>query len=249
MDNQSIRRPLNTEPLLRNVRIYTADRKAEKSLELYLKEIGPSRAVERFLSGYGKPRTRCAYAMELMMYRRWLVAEGVALGWDDLPRDNLRRIFESEPTDVEAKRTHMDWLRRYLNVYLIGKDYSESKRKIASAVVRGFYEANDSALFGHLKEAEQKARPAPKPLEAEDIRKVLLAMLGLIFQFVENIAGTDFCIFALVMLFVYEVGFFLLAGLAPVVPVSYTLLAALPPFLVIIGALLYGWAKSTKEKK
>lgn len=46
----------------------------------------------------------------------------------------------------------MDWLRRYLNVYLIDRGYSEAKRKLASAAVRLFYEANDSPLFGHPKE-------------------------------------------------------------------------------------------------
>ena len=53
---------------------------------------------------------------------------------------------------MDAKRTHMDWLRRYLNVYLIDRGYSEAKRKLASAAVRLFYEANDSPLFGHPKE-------------------------------------------------------------------------------------------------
>jgi integrase len=173
VDNQKFRPPLNARPFQRNV---TADQRAEKNVARFLEKVGPSRAVERFLSGYGRVRTRSAYIVELVEYKRWLAKEGVDLGWDELPRDNLRRIFESGPTEVDAKRTHMDWLRRYLNVYLIGRGYSEAKRKLASAAVRLFYEANDSPLFGHLKEAEQRPQPVPKPLEADDIRKVLQAM-------------------------------------------------------------------------
>lgn len=154
----------------------TEDQRNERALNRFLKEIGPSRAVERFLTNHGNVKTKRTYAMQLVEYKRWLVKEGVALGWDELPRDNLRCIFESGPTDVETKRTHMDWLRRYLNVYLIERGHSEIKRKIASCVVREFYGENDSPLFGHLKEAEQKPRQAPKPLTAEDIRKVLLAL-------------------------------------------------------------------------
>ncbi|MDG6964194.1 MAG: hypothetical protein JRM74_00480 [Nitrososphaerota archaeon] len=161
------------QPLQRNV---TADERAEKNVARFLKEVGPSMAVERFLSGYGRVRTRSAYVVELVEYKRWLAKEGVALGWDALPRDNLRLIYGSGPTEVDAKRTHMDWLRRYLNAYLIDRGYSEAKRKLASAAVRLFYEANDSPLFGHLKEAEGRPEAAPKPLEAEDIRRVLLAM-------------------------------------------------------------------------
>ncbi len=154
----------------------TADERAEKNVARFLKEVGPSKAVERFLTGYGRMRTRSAYIVELVEYKRWLANEGVALSWDELPADNLRLVYGSGPMEVDVKRTHMDWLRRYLNVYLIDRGYSEAKRKLASAAVRLFYEANDSPLFGHLKEAEGRPQPPPKPLEADDIRKVLLAM-------------------------------------------------------------------------
>lgn len=156
----------------------TADQRAAKTLERFLKEIGPSRAVESFLSEHGNVRTKCAYAMELVEYKRWLTDRGIKFGWDELPKDNLRCVYESRPIDVEAKRTHMDWLKTYLNVYMMGKGYSLSKRKIASVAIREFYEANDSPLFGHLKEAEGKEAASPPPLEPDDIRKVLLAMSG-----------------------------------------------------------------------
>jgi hypothetical protein len=41
--------------------------------------MGPSKAVERFLSGYGRVRTRSAYIVELVEYKRWLAKKEVAL--------------------------------------------------------------------------------------------------------------------------------------------------------------------------
>lgn len=76
--------------LQRNV---SADERAERNVARFLKEVGPSMAVERLLSGYGRVRTRSAYVVELVEYKRWLAKEEVALGWDELPRDNLRLVY------------------------------------------------------------------------------------------------------------------------------------------------------------
>jgi hypothetical protein len=87
----------------------TADKKAENALKGFLKEIGPDRAIDRFLSGNGNVRTRCAYAGQLVLYLRWLKEkrDGVTPEW--LIEDNLRAVFDSRPTGVAAKRKHTDW--------------------------------------------------------------------------------------------------------------------------------------------
>lgn len=94
MDNQKFRPVLSSLPLHRNV---TADERAEKNIARFLREVGPSKAVERFLSGYGRVRTRSAYIVELVEYKRWLANEGVTLPWDELPVDNLRLVYGSGP--------------------------------------------------------------------------------------------------------------------------------------------------------
>jgi len=154
----------------------TADRRAEKNLQGFLQKIGPSKAVERFLSGYGNARTRAAYAGQLVLYFRWLKAKGIELSPDALITDNLKCVYESNPTDVSAKRKHTDLLNEYINLYLVQREDSESKRSLAAAAIRSFYEGNDSALFGHWKSAEQRPEAPLPPLRAGDIRKVLLAM-------------------------------------------------------------------------
>lgn len=154
----------------------TAEKKAQNALDGFLAEIGPSKAVERFLSGYGNVRTKAAYACELALYFRWLKGKGVTLSPDALVTDNLECVYESKPTDVLAKRRHTDLLNEYVNVHLIQREDSESKRSLAAAAIRSFYESNDSALFGHWKRAEQKPKAPLPPLRAEDIRKVLQAM-------------------------------------------------------------------------
>lgn len=57
----------------------TADRKAENALNWFLAEIGPNKAVRRFLSGYGNARTRAAYVCELALYFRWLKSKDFSL--------------------------------------------------------------------------------------------------------------------------------------------------------------------------
>ena len=49
--------------------------RAEKNLERNLKQIGPSEAVERFLSSYGKVRVRDTYSLHLLIFFRWLKEE------------------------------------------------------------------------------------------------------------------------------------------------------------------------------
>ena len=154
----------------------TAEGRAQKALDGFLKEIGSSETVERFLSGYGNVRTRATYACELALYFRWLKSKGLESNPDALIRNNLKCVYESKPTDVLTKRKHTDLLGEYINVYLMEQDSSESKRSLSSAAIRSFYESNDSALFGHWKRAEQKPEAPSPPLGAGDIRKVLLAM-------------------------------------------------------------------------
>ncbi|MDG6990624.1 MAG: hypothetical protein JRM99_04300 [Nitrososphaerota archaeon] len=150
--------------------------KDERALEHFLAEIGPSAAVDRFLGGYGNVRTRCSYAGHLVQYLRWLKSKGVETNPDALVQDNLKAVFESAPTDVTAKRRHTDLLGEYVNKRLIERDAGDSTRKVAAAAIRGFYEANDAALFGHWRIAEQPPQAPPAPLCVEDIRKVLQAV-------------------------------------------------------------------------
>ncbi len=110
----------------------TADRRAENALNGFLAEIGPSKAVERFFSGYGNPRTRAAYACELALYFRWLKGKGVSLSPDALITDNLRCVYESSPTDVSTKRRHTDLLNEYVNVHLIQREDSSPRARSRS---------------------------------------------------------------------------------------------------------------------
>lgn len=147
-----------------------------RALEAKLREIGESRAVERFLSRYGKIRTRTTYICLLVKYFRWLKSQGVDLSPDELVKDNLVCVFRSNPEDVVLKRKHTDWLNNYVNDYLLKKDLSESQRAVSASAIRQFYQANDSQLFGDYRTAMQEPRPPAKPLHAEDIRKVLQAV-------------------------------------------------------------------------
>lgn len=148
-----------------------------RTLEKKLEELGPSKAVDRFLSKYGNHNTRTAYAIELAIYFRWLRnAQGVTMSADELIVDNLRCVFESSAVDVARKRKHLDWLNEYSNKFLLEQGYSESKRHAAANAIRMFYEKNDSSLFGDYSLASQPLETPPPPLYPDDIRKVLLAM-------------------------------------------------------------------------
>jgi hypothetical protein len=119
----------------------------ERSLAKILGEIGDSPAMKRFLSGYGKVRTKAVYVECLVLYRRWLrEKKGVDASFGRLIKDNLENVFGSGPVDVAKKRTHMDWMNEYVNDYLTGLGRSESRRIVAVAAIRGFYVSNDSAL-------------------------------------------------------------------------------------------------------
>ncbi|MDG7007110.1 MAG: hypothetical protein JRN06_02560 [Nitrososphaerota archaeon] len=154
----------------------THESKDQRALDHFLAELGPSAAVDRFLRGYGNVRTRCSYAGHLVLYLRWLKSNGVETTPDALVQDNLKAVFESPPTDVTAKRKHTDFLGEYFNKHLIERDAGDSTRKVAAAAVRGFYESNDSELFGHWRVADQPPVAPPPPLCVEDIRKVLQAI-------------------------------------------------------------------------
>jgi hypothetical protein len=80
----------------------TSGHRAEKNLQGSLRKIGPSKAIERFLSRYGNPRTKASYAYELVLCFRWLKAKGVDLDPDAVIADDLKCVYESGPTDVSA---------------------------------------------------------------------------------------------------------------------------------------------------
>ena len=151
--------------------------KAQRELELKLRELGESQAIERFLSKYGKIRTKSTYATMLALYFRWFKQEQ---GWkgevlpDLLIKDNLVCIFKSEAVDVQTKRRHTDWLNLYVNGYLLKKGLSPAYRGVSASVIRQFYKSNDSPLWGDYRTASQDPLPPAKPLHVEDIRRVLL---------------------------------------------------------------------------
>jgi len=147
---------------------------AARELERYKAEIGPSEAVDRFLRCYSKVRVQKLYAFHLLLYFRWLKRKEISMGPDQLVADNLRCIYRSEPEDVVTKRRHRAWLEDYANGALGSR--SESYRRVAAATVKGFYEKNDSPLFGKVTVVEDPPAPPPKGLKADDIRKVLKAL-------------------------------------------------------------------------
>ncbi len=150
------------------------EEKAAKSLSVILKELGESRAVNRFLSKYGPIQTKRCYAVQLAMYFKWLNATGVKLSPDEVLKDNLVCISWSDPTDVDTKRRHTDWLNTYVNDCMVIEGHTEGYRRLAATVIRKFYERNDSQLFGDFQVAnDQASLDIDKPLLADDVRKVL----------------------------------------------------------------------------
>lgn len=155
----------------------TVEDVAARAVRRNVEKLGPSASVDRFLSGYGNVRTKAAYTERLVAYFSWLKDEmGVTMSPDELIVDNLRCISTSDPTDVLTKRRHTDLMSEYVNKHLIEKGIAESQRGVTTAAIRQFYLTNDSPLFGHFRTASQPVRIPPKPLFAEDVRKVLLAM-------------------------------------------------------------------------
>ena len=152
----------------------SAEAQATRDLARYLKEIGPSEAVDRYLRRYTKVRVRRLYAFHLALYFRWLKRKGALTTPDELVVDNLRCIYKSEPEDVATKRRHREWLEEYVNVGL-GR-LSESSRRLAVAAVKGLYLSNDSPLFGRVAVSLPEARDPPRTPKADDIRRVLKAL-------------------------------------------------------------------------
>ncbi len=147
---------------------------AARCVERYVREIGRSECVRRFLQCYAKVRVQKVYAFHLLLYFRWLKKNGVNMSPDELVVDNLRCIYRSEPEDVATKRKHRALLEDYLNQEL--GHYSESHRRLAMAAVKGYYEHSDSPLFGKVSVAAQQAVVPDRALSAEDIRQVLRAL-------------------------------------------------------------------------
>jgi hypothetical protein len=151
--------------------------KDSTALVNFLKELGPSVSVEKWLQGYGNPRTRTSYAGHLCLYTRWLKTEKrIRMSPDEMVRDNLRAVFESGPTDVTSKRKHTDLMGEYINKYMVAKGSADITRKVALSAIVTFYRGNDSSLFGSWRFADQPPTKRPPALHAEDIRKVLLTM-------------------------------------------------------------------------
>jgi hypothetical protein len=77
----------------------SSERKAQRDLDRKLEELGHSPAVERFLSRYGKIRTRTTHATMLAQYFRWLKEQPPwqgSISPDGLIKDNLICVFDSK---------------------------------------------------------------------------------------------------------------------------------------------------------
>lgn len=137
--------------------------------------LGGSEAAARYLATYGKVGVQAQNAFRLGQYHRWLKeAKGVSLSLDDLVRDNLVCIWKSDPVDVDTKRRHRAWLEEYVNVKMAG--LSLSYRRGTASIIKGFYDKNDSPLFGKVRVADSEAEKPAKALRAEEIRAVLKAL-------------------------------------------------------------------------
>jgi len=65
----------------------------------------------------------------------------------------------------------------YINGYAKDvKHYSDSQRGLVFAPISQFYKRNDSPLFGDFALSKAELVKPPKPLSAQDIRKVLRAL-------------------------------------------------------------------------
>jgi integrase len=147
----------------------------DTDLKRNLKLLKGSEAAGRFLASYGKKRVKAQYAYILGTYVKWLrAAKGVSLSLDALIRDNLVCVWKSDPVDVDMKRRHRAWLEEYVNVHMAER--SRSYRAGIASVVKGFYEKNDSPLFGKVRLAESTVAVPARALDAEEIRQVLKAL-------------------------------------------------------------------------
>ncbi len=159
------------------MKVQTAsERYLQKEVERKLKEIGPSEAIDRLLSKYGSTSTKKNYLTAVALFLRWLRVRGIGLTPDQLVKDNLVCIFNSDPTDVHTKRKHTDWLDLFVNGQMLEKGYSESHRRLCAAGVAQLYKRNDSPLFGDFSVSRQPPGEQPKPLTGDDIRQVLKSL-------------------------------------------------------------------------
>jgi hypothetical protein len=87
---------------------------------------GGYESVDRFLRRCGTPKTREIYAFTLGTYLAFLRSKGVELTPDELVKDNLVCVFNSDATDVRTKRRHTDYLDEFVNVHLAEGGYLEA---------------------------------------------------------------------------------------------------------------------------
>ncbi|MGD1055672.1 MAG: hypothetical protein ABR867_06290, partial [Nitrososphaerales archaeon] len=147
----------------------------DSDLKRALKVLGGSEAAARYLATYGKTAVKAQNAFRLGRYYRWLRdVKGVTMTLDELVKDNLVCVWKSDPVDVDTKRRHRAWLEEFVNVQLAG--CSLSYRRGTASIVKGFYEKNDSPLFGKLRIAETEVEKPAKALGAAEIRAVLKAL-------------------------------------------------------------------------
>ncbi|MDG6916743.1 MAG: site-specific integrase [Nitrososphaerota archaeon] len=152
-----------------------AELERDSDLKRALTAIGGSEAAQRYIATYGKVGVKAQNAFRLGRYHRWLREEkGVGLSLDEMIRDNLFCVWKSDPVDVDVKRKHRAWLEEFVNVKLAG--CSLSYRRGTASIIKGFYEKNDSPLFGRVRVADSEAQRPPKALSAEEIRAVLKAL-------------------------------------------------------------------------
>jgi len=152
------------------------ERKSEREAENYLRKIGQFETVERFIRKYGNVRTRRVYLHSLLKHLNGRKHEGgVLMTPDELISDNLKCVFGSSPQDVRTKRKHTEWLDQFTNEYLVSEGLTDLYRTTLASAVQQFYMRNDSPLFGDFQISNGSLKAPPKPLPAEDIRRVLKA--------------------------------------------------------------------------
>jgi hypothetical protein len=106
-----------------------AEKSTARTLEAIMTRLGKSPAVDRFLGGYAKLNTKHMYAYQLLRYFEWLRdKKEVSMSPDQLVQDNLEAVFGSPPTDVKAKRKHMDWVNSYVNEVILNEGWPEVLR-------------------------------------------------------------------------------------------------------------------------
>ena len=152
------------------------EKELRRQIAKFLETWGKYDSVQRFARKYGKLNTLRGYLADLDVYFRWLPTVGVSLEPDELVKDNLRCVYESNATDVGTKRKHTDLLDRYVNVCLVENGVDESSRHRKVAAIRMFYKRNDSPLFGDFSMAEGRPEKRKRTPSADDIREVLKAL-------------------------------------------------------------------------